>query len=89
MDSRFYNAEQERILEQVRKTLDHLYPPKNKECICKFAKVCKGYQKEAYTCQHEGEAIWYCGLYKRHEAAILQGDMKRMLEGTDFAEFGI
>ena len=81
-----YEAEKERILAQVRKTLDYLYPPKD---LCKFSKLCKGFRKEAHTCAHEMEARYYCGLYKQHEAAILQGQMKHMLEGTDFTEFDV
>lgn len=72
-----YEAEKEqqqkRILEQVRKSLDELFPSK----ICKFAKVCAGYRKEAYTCQREIEACTYCGLYKRHEAQIHMRGLSR------------
>jgi len=81
-----YEPEKERILEQVRRKLDHLFPCST---VCKFHVVCSGYRKEAYTCQHEEEAKYYCGLYKRHEAAILQGSMKKMLSETDFGDFDI
>jgi hypothetical protein len=81
-----YEAEKERILEHLRRKLDHLFPSPT---VCKFHVVCKGYKKEAYTCQHEDEASWYCGYYKQHKAATFQGDMKRMLEGTDFADFDV
>jgi hypothetical protein len=80
-----YEAEKERILDQVRNRLEELFPSK----ACRFSKVCSGYRKEAFTCQHEGEASTYCGLYKRHEAAVLQGQMKKMLAKTDFGNFDI
>jgi hypothetical protein len=81
-----YEAEKERILEHLRRKLDHLFPSPD---VCKFHAVCSGYRKEAHTCQHDDEAKYYCGLYKQHEAAILQGQMKHMLEGTDFADFDV
>jgi hypothetical protein len=41
-----------------------------KKELCRFASVCKGYRKEAFTCAHEEEAKDYCGYYRRFKAAI-------------------
>ena len=78
-----YEAEKERILEQLRRKLDHLFPSPT---VCKFHAVCKGYRKEAYTCGMEDEAKFYCGYYKQHKAATLMGDMSKMLKGTEFGD---
>lgn len=83
MDSQQYNDEQKQILDQVKKRLNELFPSQ----ICKFGKLCKGYNEEFYACQHEIEACKFCGLYKQHAAAVIQMEMKRMLSGTDFADF--
>lgn len=85
-DYRYWETEREQILTRLKRKLDILFPSAT---VCKFHAVCSGYKKEHYTCQHEAEAINYCGLYKRHEAAILQGQMKKMLSETDFADFDI
>ena len=85
-DYRYWEAEREQILARLKRKLDILFPSPN---VCKFHAVCKGYRKEAHTCQHEDEANWYCGMYKQHQAAIITGSMKKMLSGTDFADFDI
>lgn len=36
-----------------------------KKEICRFAKCCKGYREDSYTCAREDEAKDYCGYYRR------------------------
>jgi len=81
-----WEVERERIIAKVTRMLDHRFPAPD---VCKFHAVCRGYRKEAVTCQHEDEAKYYCGMYKQHEAAVLQGSMKRMLADTDFGDFDV
>jgi hypothetical protein len=82
----YWERERERIMIQVKRMLDHRFPSPT---VCKFHAVCSGYRKEAFTCQHEEESKYYCGLYKRHEAQIYTNGMKKMLEGTDFGDFDV
>ena len=85
MNSNKYNTKQKRVLEEVKKILEELFPSK----ICKFSKVCSGYRKESYTCQHENETEGYCGLYKRHQGIIKLGEIGKLMKGTEFGDFDV
>lgn len=49
---------------KICKFIDWLYGP------CRYRKICEGYQKDGYTCNHELEAGRMCGIHKdRNEKA--------------------
>ena len=35
---------------------------------CKFNKICNGYVKESFTCNHWDDPIGYCRLWKGQQA---------------------
>jgi len=53
---------------------------------CRFAKVCKGYRTDAYTCATDTEASFYCGYFREHLKFSLIAAMDKMLDGCDFAD---
>jgi len=53
--------------------------------LCPFSKVCKGYDRESFTC-HDSEQEWYCGYFCQHMKFRLIAEMDKMLEGCDFAD---
>lgn len=85
-DYRYWETEREQIMIRLKRKLDILFPHPD---VCKFHAVCAYYVKENPTCSTESEACHHCGKYKLHEAAILQGEMKKMLSDTDFADFDV
>jgi len=54
--------------------------------LCPFWKVCKGYQKDAYTCNHDTEASFYCGYFREHLKFKLISEMDKLLGDVDFAD---
>jgi len=54
--------------------------------LCQFSRVCRGYRKDAYTCQHDNEASFYCGYFREHLKFRLISEMDKLLEGCDFGK---
>lgn len=49
-----------------RRMLFRKKPKKIKKKICRYARTyCSQYKKEDFGCNHDGEAIVYCGYAKR------------------------